>query len=83
MAVTPAEMLDLIEHALQAPRGPRGTVLTVYTPRVLGETARLIGHTREGPSRGPSRPVYGLTRRQCKRIKAAIHEAARHDVGLA
>lgn len=75
MAVTPAEMLDLIEHALQAPRGPRGTVLTVRQPRVLNETARLIGHDSQGP-------VYGLTRRQCKRLKAIIREAALHDAGL-
>ena len=72
--MTPSEMLDAIDHALAQPRGPRGTVLQVTTPVVLGVRAKYLGVRDDGV------PVYGLTRRGCLRVRDAIYAAARADL---
>ena len=69
-----SEMLAAIDHALAGPRGPRGTVLEVRQPVVLGQHAKHLGQDEHGP-------VYGLTKRQCKRVRDAIYAAARADLG--
>lgn len=80
------EMLSAIDHALAQPRGPRGTVLEVRQPEVLGQRAKYLHddppvRDEEGNVVDPGGPVYGLTKRQCRRIRDTIYAAARADLG--
>lgn len=72
---TPSEMLDALAHALAQPPGDKGTVLPVTVPVVLGVRAKYLGQRPDGS------PVYGLTKRQCRRVRDVIHAAARADLG--
>jgi hypothetical protein len=79
-------MLVAIDHALARPRGPRGTVLEVRQPDVLGQRARYLRddqpeYSDDGVLIYPGGPVYGLTKRQCRRIRDTIYAAARADLG--
>lgn len=71
--MTPSEMLDAIDGALLRPRGPRGTVLEVTAPHVLGVRTKFLRDSEYGP-------VYGLTKRGCKRVRKAIYAAAAADL---
>lgn len=72
--MTPAEMLDVIDAALAKPGGNRAVVLELRNPVVLGVRGRLLGHLPD------ETPVYGFTKRDCRRIQGVIYDAARHDL---
>lgn len=72
--MTPAEFLSTLDHAEARKPGPRGVVLELTAPRVLGEKGRHVGDTDRGP-------VYGYTRRQCRRMRERVYDAARDDLG--
>ncbi len=85
MAADLSVWLDAIDHALKQPRGPRGTVLTVRSPTVLGESAKFLGsqdptYDDDGNVIHGGGPLYGLTKRQCRRIRDTIYAAARDDM---
>lgn len=68
--MTPAELLDVIDHGLDA--GERYPV-QVHAPVVLGIKGRLLGHAA-------GQPVYGFSRRQCRRLRRIVLDAAREDL---
>lgn len=77
------EMLTAIDHVLARPMGAR---LEVRAPEVLGERGKFLRddpplHDDDGIVLDPGGPVYGLSKRQCRRIRAKIYDAARADLG--
>ena len=72
--MTPGELLTVIDHALAKPPGRRGAVLELTAPVVLGVPGKYLGESDRGP-------VYGYTKRQCRRIRDVIYAAARADMG--
>ena len=79
-------MLSAIDHALAQPPGPRRTVLEVRQPVVLGQSAKWLREddpivADDGTIVSPGGPVYGLTKRHCRKIREQIYAAARADLG--
>lgn len=77
--MTPGEMLAALDDAIaDSPWWwPWGIALELrYTRVLLDERGRRLAD-EDGT------PVYGFTRSQCKRMRAAIEIAARGDAGLA
>jgi hypothetical protein len=70
---TPAEMLDVIAHALTLRAERHGVVFRSHAPQILGQTGRLIGTDDGGP-------LYGYTKRQLRKVRDVIYAAARHDL---
>jgi hypothetical protein len=66
-------MLDVIEHALTLRPARHGVVFRSHAAHILGQAGRLTGTDDGGP-------VYGYTKRQLRKIRDVIHEAARHDL---
>lgn len=69
-----SEVLAAVEDAMHQPRGKHGVRWVVSAPVVLGERGRPVGASPEGV------PLYGYTKRQCRRIRGTIYAAARADL---
>lgn len=70
-------MLDILDAAVVGPKTRGGSVLELRSKAVLlGQKGRYLGRDPEDGA-----AVYGYTRRQCRKMRKVILDAARADLG--
>ena len=66
-----SEMLSYIDNTLAR---PGRAMMELRVPTLWGIHGRFLRDDEVGP-------VYGYSKRKCRKIRAIIYEAARHDLG--